>query len=286
MQHRHRGCEALAEAADELRGEPDLRHQHQHAAPGCEHARHELQIHLGLAAAGDPVQHECGVVTQRRADRGHRLGLLAGKLRPRSEHARARGRLHRGHGAHRQPSASEQCAGGLAPGGQAFVEHVHGARAGSHEELEERALLAGPPRFALRKLLRPGRGDDPLLLLRPRGRPPAQRLGQRTRDDLTDGVVVVVRRPGQKRKRGRIEHRLAVEHLQHCLEALGGQLRVIRACHNEANQTLAAERHPHAHPGGDRTGAAKGWVRGSRTVGAGGCRAPPAALGSQSSRFS
>ena len=89
MQHRHRGCEALAEAADELRGEPDLRHQHQRAAPGREHRCHELQIHLGLAAAGDPVQHECGEVTERRADRGHRLGLLAGKLGPRQRSALA-----------------------------------------------------------------------------------------------------------------------------------------------------------------------------------------------------
>ena len=58
VQHRHRHREALAEAAQGLGRQADLRHQHQHLFAGGQHRRHGLQVDLGLAAAGDAVEQE------------------------------------------------------------------------------------------------------------------------------------------------------------------------------------------------------------------------------------
>ena len=52
--------EAALEAADQLRGERDLRHQHQRALAGGQGDGDGLQIDLGLAASGDAVQEEGG----------------------------------------------------------------------------------------------------------------------------------------------------------------------------------------------------------------------------------
>ncbi len=55
MQHRDGRGEALTEAADELRRETDLRHQHQRALSASQRLLDGVQVHLGLAAAGDAV---------------------------------------------------------------------------------------------------------------------------------------------------------------------------------------------------------------------------------------
>jgi hypothetical protein len=56
VQERERRREALAKTPDELRRESDLRHQYQGSPALREHARDQVQIDLGLAAAGDAVQ--------------------------------------------------------------------------------------------------------------------------------------------------------------------------------------------------------------------------------------
>ncbi len=53
---RHRP-EAAAEALEPLRAERDFGQQHQHLPPGSERRRDRREIGLGLARAGDPVEH-------------------------------------------------------------------------------------------------------------------------------------------------------------------------------------------------------------------------------------
>ena len=85
-----RARERLAEARFELGREADFRHEDEHLGAACEHAGDELQIDLGLAAAGDAVQEH----RRERAELGgDRLGdarLLPGELMQRHEVARAR----------------------------------------------------------------------------------------------------------------------------------------------------------------------------------------------------
>ncbi len=58
VQHRHRLPEAPHEAADDLRGECDLRHQHDRAPAASQRARRGAQIHLCLTRPGDSVQQQ------------------------------------------------------------------------------------------------------------------------------------------------------------------------------------------------------------------------------------
>ena len=85
----------------ELRREPDLGHQHQRARARREHALDEPQVHLGLAAAGDPVQHEGGEARRaRRRSAATASALLA--RRAAGPGVRARGG---GCGARRRPTS-------------------------------------------------------------------------------------------------------------------------------------------------------------------------------------
>ena len=68
--------EPLAKAGEELRGEADLRNEHQHLAPAGDDGLDEPQVHLRLAAAGDAVEHEGGELPEARLDRFHRAALL------------------------------------------------------------------------------------------------------------------------------------------------------------------------------------------------------------------
>ena len=67
MQHGHGRVEAVAEPADELRGEADLGDQNQRASALLEHSLDEAQVDLRLAAAGDSVEHECAKSLKRLA---------------------------------------------------------------------------------------------------------------------------------------------------------------------------------------------------------------------------
>ena len=72
MQHGHAVAEARPEVAHQLGGEPDLGHQHQHLLALLQHPRRGLQVDLGLARAGDPVQqHGAGFSGGQRVE--HRL---------------------------------------------------------------------------------------------------------------------------------------------------------------------------------------------------------------------
>ena len=100
VQHGHRLAKALVEAADDLRRERDLGHEHDRAAILCQRGRGGAQVDLGLARSGHPVQQPASeaALEQRAAQRLQHAFLRVRELRrPRTaatdrEMAHARGR--------------------------------------------------------------------------------------------------------------------------------------------------------------------------------------------------
>ena len=82
MQHRQRSsCKSCGEPADELRCEPDLRHQDEHAASCGQSILGEAQVDLGLAAARHAVQQPSAVLAAMMGAYGFERGLLRGGRR-------------------------------------------------------------------------------------------------------------------------------------------------------------------------------------------------------------
>ena len=136
VQRVHRHAEARAEARQRLRGQADLRHQHQRLLAARQAVGDRVQVDLGLAAAGDAVEQQRGEAVARgqdRVDRGLLLGVegrprLRGRREPRGRHRDAFGQLALG-----------QRAGGAAPVVEGVVEAVFVARPGLQQ-------LGQPPR--------------------------------------------------------------------------------------------------------------------------------------------
>ena len=82
MQHRQRSaCKSGGEPPDELRREPDLWHQDEHAAPCGQSILGEAQVDLGLAAARHAVQQPSPVLAAVMDADGFERGLLCGGRR-------------------------------------------------------------------------------------------------------------------------------------------------------------------------------------------------------------
>ena len=81
MQDGDRVAEARAEAADRLRRERDLGHEHDRAAPALERPGARLEVHLGLPAPRRPVQEDVAPArVERGLDAGDGLDLSLGQL--------------------------------------------------------------------------------------------------------------------------------------------------------------------------------------------------------------
>ena len=76
MHRHHAGAEAAPETIDQLRRQGDLRHEHQRLAAICDGRRDHPQIHLGLAAARDPVEQVRGKARQGGEDGGNAMSLM------------------------------------------------------------------------------------------------------------------------------------------------------------------------------------------------------------------
>ena len=61
VQDRHHVAEPRLKAPQHLRGQRDLRHEHDRRAAGGERRLHRSQVDLGLARSGDPLQQKSGV---------------------------------------------------------------------------------------------------------------------------------------------------------------------------------------------------------------------------------
>ena len=105
VQQRDGVAEARLEAPDGLRGQRDLRHEHDHALAALERPRGGAQVDLGLARAGDAVQQVLAAGVDRRERRRLRRGQLDRAVdgRPRQRLAALRARLDRHQPALLQP---------------------------------------------------------------------------------------------------------------------------------------------------------------------------------------
>ena len=56
----HPAGEPRVEPGEKLRGEADLRNEHERLTPSGDDGLDEPQVHLRLAAAGDAIEHERG----------------------------------------------------------------------------------------------------------------------------------------------------------------------------------------------------------------------------------
>ena len=89
----HRGHaprQALAHAGDQLRRQADLRHQQQRLLAARQHVGDQPQIDLGLATAGDAVEHENRKPRRVRGDLRQHLALRCGQRRRRGQDRRRR----------------------------------------------------------------------------------------------------------------------------------------------------------------------------------------------------
>ena len=83
MEDRHAVAEPPAEASHGLRRERDLGHQHDRPEPALERGAARLEVDLGLAAPGGPVEQDVlpDPLVERRHDLRDRCALLGGELR-------------------------------------------------------------------------------------------------------------------------------------------------------------------------------------------------------------
>ena len=150
--HRRRHAEAALEALQPLRGQRDLRQQHQRLAALAQAFGHRLQIDLGLARPGHPVQQGDGKVPRRhrlpqRGGGGLLIGRqdLAGMLRVRDRERR----LDRQHGGDQQPRVrhAPHDAGTNPRGARQFTRR---ARLPFGQRVQHLAPCLGEPRLGQR----------------------------------------------------------------------------------------------------------------------------------------
>jgi len=235
------GCgEPRAEAGDELRRERDFWHQHECAAACGEHALDQVQVHLGLAAAGDAVQQEGAELPERCADALDGRGLVRGKHR--AGPAFARGRCSLGPCERLEPPAPRKRTQGRR---MARRGDRRGRRAGVADECDERLLSRAEPRAAGDGLA-PGRRLPPDDFIADRGPAQAEHLRHRAEQHVAQRLVVVVRRPAQQAERRLVPDRRGVDRFEGRLQlrARQGALGCMRD--DQAHRPLPAE--GNAHP--------------------------------------
>ncbi|MCY1399334.1 hypothetical protein D9M71_143860 [compost metagenome] len=249
MQQGDARVEAALEARQGLRTEVDLRDQHQRLAAGFQGLVDQLQVDLGLAAAGDAGQQ----IAAEAAETGfHRLerGALLG--------------VERQFGL-RQPAAmvlDGRLAALLQADQALFLQQVEavlvdlqlaqqfvGDAVGMlQQDLQRLALArcAGQPR-----VFRAGAGLRVPEALQPRlGRfALAQQVGQRPGQRVAEAVLVVLGGPAAQFEQVCRQWRLAVEHRQRRAQLVFRYFGALGQLDQHADDLAPAERHPQAHAG-------------------------------------
>src|ERR1700722_256570 len=113
------------------------------------------------------------------------------------------------------------------------------------------ALPGCAARLAVLLRRAPGRADHPASACRARLRAQSQRLRQRCREHLADGVVVILRRPFEKCEHCGVEHGLGVEYFKDRLHPLRRNLGGCSLLGHDTDQPLPAERYAHAYSRSD-----------------------------------
>ncbi|MNI53835.1 hypothetical protein D3C73_1086910 [compost metagenome] len=187
----HGNAETAAEACQGLRGQADFGHQHQRLPALRQAMDDRLQVDLGLAAAGHPVQQE-GLEAIGGGDRGHGLGLL-----------RIEGGAGQGLGVlgrHAQGDALGQVALAQAACGHPPVLHARGQDIFVHHRVGQQLgqlprSAAGAQLFALGVALR-CQLPTPVMGVGQRFAVP-QRAGQGSAQHLAQGCVGIAGQPLQ-----------------------------------------------------------------------------------------
>ncbi|MCY1213418.1 hypothetical protein D9M72_251980 [compost metagenome] len=263
MQHRQRQVrEARGDAGLQLRGQVDFGNQHQHLGLGVafQHRLHRMQVDLGLAAAGYPVQQE------RRKALGLGNGLHRGALLV-VQRRRGRRRLR---GVGQQQGA--RGAAGLDPAGGLPFGQARRCRRAQHAGVGQRQRLGRGG--ALGQRLRQGthatcawRHGSQQGLCMPGQQAvfvgagtlgqawPALGLTQGRRQGrqhhFAQAALVVARGKGGQLDPVGLQRRHPVQALRHRAQPVGGHIGVVGVRHCHANHAAAAERHHHQVARGD-----------------------------------
>ncbi len=243
----HAAREAAPKAVDQLGREGDLRHQHQGLAVGGDRRRNGAQVHLGLAAAGDPVEQVHGKFGERGQDGFDGFGLRGGQRQlfglGRGPRQCGRGRLA---GSCNDPAAP--CEGLQVSGFEGLRYIRRRGRAALRHPGQQRPLLRSASIARLLQLRDSKLREGPVFDRFDGGLARAQACRERRREHLADGVVVVVRRPREQLERDRVENRDAVQHLEYAAKLGRRDARVGGMPHQHADFYASAERYAHAHP--------------------------------------
>ncbi|MNQ29815.1 50S ribosomal protein L31 [compost metagenome] len=250
--------EAAGEALEGLRAEVDLRDQHQRLPAGLQGLTDQLQVDLGLAAAGDPGQ-QAGVEA---AETGtHRLEGAALFVVERQLRLQQPGAVVFGNAR----AAADHL-------DQALVVQQLEAVARQLELLEQvlvdavRVLGEGRQRLALTRCAGQARvvearagGGLPEAFLTALGRLAlAQQIGQRPAEGVAEAVLVVAGGPQAQLEQRRRQQRAAVEQGAGLAQALFRHLAVRHPFDQHADQFAAPERHAQTHAGLQQGGIAVG----------------------------
>ncbi len=255
MQDGHLRTEAAAEAAHQLRGEGNLRHQHQGALAAGQRVFGGPQVHLRLAASRHALEQKGseGGGVQRFRD-----GLDGGRLPLRQARRASLAEARPDEGHHLQRLHLDQ-----APGHQA-TDGLAGPWHGAHQLIQLRAPADGEEVAQRGRLGRgPGQGglgsgrcgDDAFDPSRSDG-PVLDGLGeagrQRSPEGLPQRVAVVGRGEGEEAEDIRRQRRLRLQHLGNGLQyGAGGRLGRPEI---EAEGAAPAEGHQQPLPGKQRPG--------------------------------
>ena len=239
MECLHAAGKAGVKAREQLRGETDLGNEHERLAAVADHLFDEPQIHLRLAAAGHPLEHEGLERREVCPDRIHRALLIGVQDR-----SIVRPRRTRRLGDRLDPALRDQRPQRSAPFAMTGREGRFRDTAPGHHESEQ-PFLDRRPRDSPGVCIRAGRAcriQDDLLGLRRATEPQEPR--QRARHDLSDGVLEVAARPYEQLEDHRIEQGLVVDDL-----AYPPQLRrVYRAVRDDVDHHPDCGRAPERHP--------------------------------------
>jgi hypothetical protein len=273
VQERHRVAEPRLEAADRLRRERDLRHQHDDTATTLQRLGARPQVDLGLAGAGDAVQQ---VRPAGAHGRQRRLLLRGERDLPVGPGVRARRPALRARGDRHQPAR-------LKPPQRPEILPRR-----AREPLEQRTLLRGQPlSVGLAGPRRPQHGPLPA----PRRQHQRQRAG---------GRGAVLGRHPQRQVHQLLGHAV-LPHGARPHQLLDRHLAPLGQVDDHAIQRLPPERHPHHRPDAHRLlrqqvverprqlAGGHEWFdagdhRRSRTIGAGPAASPPSARSGERQR--
>jgi hypothetical protein len=247
MQDGQASRKAARQAAPELGGEADLRHQQQGLTARLQHPEQEADIDLGLAATGNPLQQKGLEAIQGGAHRRDRLGLARVEFRPR---LRRLDRLVTHQMARLDPAPLGQGAqGGLdlpQPGPQPGLPQ-------SLRVIAEQALDLGLTGGARPRRLVAARGRQAPARLTGRDRlqgglGPAQPGRQGGEEGLARGLAIIVGGPENELQVIGAEQGLGIEQGQDGLEPVRLLVALPGQGDDHAHPDPGAEGHLDAHP--------------------------------------